>query len=84
MWGRQALPVYWELLGQNGTRNLRQQKKGIALGLRLLRPYPLVVLGDREFQSVQLANWLHKKGVDFALRQKKTPVSVMMDKFTSP
>ena len=71
VWGRHALPVYWELLGKNGTSNLRQQKKVIALVLRLLRPYPIVVLGDREFQSVQLAKWLQSKGIDFALRQKK-------------
>ena len=63
--------VYWEFLKKNGTSNLGQQKKVIALVLRLLRSYPIVLLGDREFQSVQLAKWLQDKGVDFALRQKK-------------
>ena len=31
-----------------------------------------MVLGDREFHSVKLANWLIEQKVDFALRQKKT------------
>ncbi|NEQ63544.1 MAG: transposase, partial [Moorea sp. SIO4A1] len=32
---------------------------------------PVLVLGDREFHSVQLAKWLQDRKVDFALRQKK-------------
>lgn len=71
VWGTHALPIYWRLLGKNGSSNLGQQKRFISPVLRLLKPYPVVLLGDREFQSVKLAKWLEKKGVDFALRQKK-------------
>jgi len=39
--------------------------------LRWLHSYPVLVLGDREFHSVQLGKWLETKKVDFALRQKK-------------
>ena len=39
--------------------------------LRLLKHYQIVVVADREFHSVKLANWLHNKGVDFVLRQKQ-------------
>ena len=39
--------------------------------LKLLKSYPAVVIGDREFQSVQLGKWLDKKGIAFILRQKK-------------
>jgi len=39
--------------------------------LRLLKSYPVLVLADREFHSVQLAYWLRQRKVDFALRQKK-------------
>ena len=69
--GRHAIPVYWEMLGKKGSSNFSLQKRVIAPVLRLLRPYPIVVLGDREFHSVKLANWLSKWNVDFALRQKK-------------
>jgi len=59
------------LLKKNSSSNLGQQKKVISPVLRLLRPYPIVLLGDREFQSVKLAKWLEQRGIDFALRQKK-------------
>jgi hypothetical protein len=39
--------------------------------LRLFKGYRLLVLGDREFHSIKLANWLQSKGIDFVLRQKK-------------
>ncbi len=31
----------------------------------------MLVLGDREFHSIKLANWLHSKGIYFVLRQKQ-------------
>ncbi|MCP6762970.1 MAG: transposase, partial [Fischerella sp. CENA71] len=30
-----------------------------------------MVIGDREFHSIKLANWLHSKGISFVLRQKQ-------------
>ena len=71
IWGKHALPIYWELLGKKGASNFSEQKRFIAPVLRLLRSYPIVLLGDREFHSVKLAKWLSGWGVDFALRQKK-------------
>lgn len=70
-WGHHAIPVYWQLLPKKGSSNLSEQKKALAPVLRLLHSYPILVLGDREFHSVQLADWLVEKRVDFALRQKK-------------
>ena len=39
--------------------------------LKLLKSYPVVMIGAREFQSVQLGKWLDEKGIAFILRQKK-------------
>lgn len=39
--------------------------------MSLLKSYRIVVLGDREFCSVTLANWLRQEGVCFCLRLKK-------------
>jgi hypothetical protein len=38
---------------------------------KLLKTYELVVLGDREFHSVELASWLVERKVNFVFRQKK-------------
>ena len=38
--------------------------------LRLFSEYKVIVLGDREFCSVDLGNWLKEKGVSFCLRLK--------------
>lgn len=54
-----------------GSSNLLRQQQMLTPVLRLLRPYPILVLGDREFHSVKLAKWLQQRNVDFALRQKK-------------
>jgi len=70
-WGKHAIPVYWEILPKKGSSSLREQKKVLTPVLRLLKPYPVLVLADREFHSVQLADWLRQRKVDFALRQKK-------------
>jgi len=71
IWGNHALPIYWEILEKKGSSSLKKQKKVIAPVLHLFHSYPIVLLGDREFQSVKLAKWLQERDIDFALRQKK-------------
>jgi hypothetical protein len=68
---KRAIPVYWLLLSKRGCSNLNEQKKLIRPLLRLFKGYRILVLGDREFHSIKLANWLHSKGIDFVLRQKQ-------------
>ncbi len=68
---RRAIPIYWQLLSKRGCSNLGEQKALIRPVLRLLQGYKVLLLGDREFHSVRLANWLHSKQVGFVLRQKK-------------
>jgi hypothetical protein len=69
---KRAIPVYWLLLPKRGCSNLSEQKKLIRPLLRLFKGYQMLVLGDREFHSTKLANWLHSKGIDFVLRQKQS------------
>jgi len=71
VWGTHALPLYWQLLPQVGSSSLSTQKRLLQIALKLLKPYPVLVLGDREFHSPKLADWLKRQGVAFALRQKK-------------
>lgn len=71
VWGTHALPLYWELLNYVGNSSLKTQKRLLRIALKLLKPYPVLVLGDREFHSPKLAQWLGQQGISFALRQKK-------------
>jgi hypothetical protein len=75
IWKKRALPIYWQLLDKKGASNLAEQKAIIRPVLLLLKKYELVIIGDREFHSVKLADWLKKKGkkqkVFFAFRQKQ-------------
>jgi hypothetical protein len=71
VWGTHALPIYWEVLEQVGSSDLKTQKRLLKPVLHLLEKYPVLVLGDREFHSPKLADWLALKGGSFALRQKK-------------
>lgn len=67
---KRAIPVYWLLLPKRGCSNLGEQKELIRPLLRLFKGYQILILGDREFHSIKLANWLDSKGITFVLRQK--------------
>ncbi|MEA5572597.1 IS4 family transposase [Calothrix sp. UHCC 0171] len=71
VWGTHALPLYWEMLNHVGNSNFSTQKRLLSVALKLLKNYPVLVLGDREFHSPKLAQWLDERGISFALRQKK-------------
>jgi Transposase DDE domain len=71
IWGTHALPLYWELLEQVGNSDLNAQKRLLKAVLPLFKNYRVLVLGDREFHSPKLAQWLDQRGISFALRQKK-------------
>lgn len=68
---KRAIPVYWQLLEKRGASNLAEQQALLRPVFKLLKNYELVVLGDREFHSVELAKWLKSRKVYFVLRQKK-------------
>ncbi len=72
VWRTDALPVYWEMLSKKGSSSLEEQERVLSPVLELLKEYKVVVIGDREFQSVKLGEWLCSRGIDFVVRQKKS------------
>ncbi|UNU24961.1 IS4 family transposase [Microcoleus vaginatus] len=71
IWERRAIPLYWSLLPKLGNSNFESQTTNLEQVLPLFSEYKVIVLGDREFCSVDLGNWLKEKGVSFCLRLKK-------------
>lgn len=67
---KRAFPIFWTLLEKKGACNLAEQKQVLRPVIRLLNKYQLVVVGDREFHSIELAQWLHRQHLSFVLRQK--------------
>ena len=67
---KRAFPIFWTLLDKKGACNLAEQKQVLRPVIRLLNKYKLVVVGDREFHSIELAQWLHRQHLSFVLRQK--------------
>jgi hypothetical protein len=51
--------------------NLREQQIVLRPVIKLFKNYQIVIVGDREFHSVELAEWVDRQGVKFVLRQKK-------------
>jgi len=84
IFGSHALPIYWELLSKLGSSSFAEQKRVLTPVLGLLRPSPVVVIGDREFHSAKLADWLRKKGVDVVFRQKKSAFVATSDQPGQP
>jgi hypothetical protein len=69
---RRAIPIYFELLPKLGSSSFAEQKAILAKVLPLVKDYKTVVLGDREFCSVDLAAWLKNQAqTDFCLRLKQ-------------
>lgn len=71
IWDKRAIPLYWGFLPKLGASGWEEQKAGIQPVLPLLKGYKIVVLGDREFCSVDFGNWLREQCVYFCLRLKR-------------
>lgn len=72
IYDKRAIPIYFELLPKLGSSNFEEQKRVFSQVLPLWEESKIIVLGDREFCSVQLANWLREQKVKFCLRLKKS------------
>ncbi len=71
IWDKRAIPLYWQLLDKKGSSNLGEQQALITPILELLKDYEVILLGDREFGSVKLGQWLCQQQVKFVLRIKQ-------------
>jgi len=67
---KRAFPIFWTLNDKKGASNLAEQQQVLRPVIRLLKRYKLVIIGDREFHSIELAQWLHRQHLSFVLRQK--------------
>ena len=70
VYDRRAIPVYFEL-PKLGSSSFAEQKRVFSQVLPLFKNFKIIVLGDRKFCSVYLANWLRSQEVEFCLRLKK-------------
>ena len=68
---KRALPIFWMVLEKKGASDLREQQIVLRPVIKLFKAHQLVVIGDREFHSIELAQWLHRQKVKFVFRQKK-------------
>lgn len=53
IWEKRAWPVFWQFLPKKGSSNLAQPKTVLPPVLRLLKHAQIVVVGDREFHSIE-------------------------------
>ncbi|MEA5557387.1 IS4 family transposase [Nodularia spumigena] len=72
VWDQRAIPVYFELLSKLGSSNFEEQSGILKKIIPIFNNYKICILGDREFCSIKLANWLREKGVCFCTRLKKS------------
>lgn len=71
IYDQRAIPIYFELLPKLGSSNFEDQSRIFSQVIPLFKKYKTVVLGDREFCSIKLANWLREEKLQFCLRLKK-------------
>lgn len=71
VWDKRAFPIYFELLPKLGSSNINEQKAALSQVIPVLKKYKVCLMGDREFCSVKLANWLSEQSLYFCLRLKK-------------
>lgn len=71
IWQQRAIPLNWHFLTHKGNSSFAQQQAVIQTVLPLLKDYRVTVLGDREFCSIELGQWLENQGLAICLRLKR-------------
>ena len=69
---KRAFPLFWTLLDKQGASNLAEQQQVLRPVIRLLKRYKLIIIGAREWNSIELAQWLHRQQFSLVLRQKSS------------
>ncbi|UJB72078.1 IS4 family transposase [Acaryochloris sp. 'Moss Beach'] len=82
VWQHRAIPVWCEALCKKGSSNYDEQTAVLSKVIRHLSAYRLVILGDREFCSVKLGQWLGQQKVYFCLRLKRNTEVALAQQFT--
>ncbi len=60
IWYHHALPIYWNVLNKKGASNFKEQKALIKPVLKLLKNYRITIIGDNEWNSIELATQKEK------------------------
>lgn len=71
VWDKRAFPIYFTLLPKLGSSNIDEQTTILSKVFPIFQNYKICRLGDREFRSIKLANWLRERKISFCLRIKK-------------
>lgn len=71
IWHRRAVPLYWQFLPHKGSSSFTEQRAIVQTILPLLKNYQVTVLGDREFCSVELGQWLGNQDLLLCLRLRR-------------
>ncbi|WP_250126496.1 IS4 family transposase [Chroococcidiopsis sp. CCMEE 29] len=82
VWNQRAIPLNWQFLSRKGNSNFAQQQALFTIVLPLLKDYKVTVLGDREFCSVELGQWLENQGLSICLRLKSNEYIRRQNEFT--
>ena len=75
IWQKRAIPLYWCLLPKLGNSNLPEQTLALQQVLPLFKEYKVIVLGDREFCSVDAGILVGDKGCVFLFEAQKKLLS---------
>ena len=75
IWQKRAIPLYWCLLPKLGSSNLLELTLALEQVLPLFKEYKLIVLGDREFCSVDARILAESNGYIFLFKAEKESLS---------
>ena len=82
IWNSRAIPLNWQFLSHKGNSSFTQQQALFTSVLPLLENYEVTVLGDREFCSVELGQWLENQGIAICLRLRCNEYIRRQNEFT--
>jgi hypothetical protein len=71
IWEPRAIPLYWSLLPKLGSSKFEEQTTSLQQVLPLFSEYKVIVLGDREFCSLDARILAVAKGCVFLLKTEE-------------